>query len=599
MRISHIWSRHARPAGTRLCLLALLSTLIVGLLTAFLPHEVGVPPPGPLDIASSIPWDRDGQLIGLSLLPACHLTLSITAIAMAVSLAAATLVALVTHRHPTSGTLLRCVALAASSLPAVALAPLAQSQLDASVWIGGLVLGLCDLTLAGITAPLSRWWCQEQRQPWVRAMRARGASPAPYTARRLVVFLAESARARLPVLLSGALVVEMVFPFDARGLATLVIEAIERDDPNVLLWITLLCGAMVEAMAWLAASLHRTLTPTADIAAPEASIEAPAPVLQHPPLAPQRPGPALHLRDLPKTPAPGVSRTRTRPRWLPGARTERLALWFLALPLAVLLVTAVSGWRPHDLDALPEPHHFNASPSLEDLSLLGRSSEGEDVLSLILRALALSLGPLITATLIAVVAGTLLGTCWGAWPRSPPGRCCGMLLETLDTVPRLLIILTAAMAFDPSAYLWKLVPVIGLTLCPLVATAVRAAVKDLVARPLPEALRAVGVSRHAIIWRHLLWNNARGAVVIAAAECLSFLVLFDVTLGYLGYGQPDHLSLGGLVARGIADVLAAPDSASVNSLQAWGPLLTATLSIAVTFLAADNLRSRNEEGLAP
>ncbi len=93
--------------------------------------------------------------------------------------------------------------------------------------------------------------------------------------------------------------------------------------------------------------------------------------------------------------------------------------------------------------------------------------------------------------------------------------------------------------------------VAGVTAAPGVAAHVRARVRLLVSRSHVEAARALGLTRRAIVGRHLLWNHCRAVVVIQASLLMGEAILIETALSYLGFGvQEPAASWGNMVAMG-------------------------------------------------
>jgi len=122
------------------------------------------------------------------------------------------------------------------------------------------------------------------------------------------------------------------------------------------------------------------------------------------------------------------------------------------------------------------------------------------------------------------------------------------LIELLQSVPRLLLILSLATFVDPS-----LTVVIGLsafTYWPAIARLVRSEMLKLKELPYLEAARALGFSDKQIILKHAL-PNALTPVIVACAFGISNLMALESTLSFLGIGIPPDVPSWGRVIIGI------------------------------------------------
>ncbi len=251
----------AAPLGRTLAVAAVV-VIACWLLGAALPREAGEEAPGLLDFVAGLGADRNDRPVLPLLAANAPLSLTLVGVALLVTLPLGLLAAAVAAWRPAAGTGLRLVIVLGASLPAVAIAPLAQREASASVWVAGAVLGLTDLGLAALASPLARGYRREMEEPWVLALAARGVWPHRYAWRRLAVAAARGVRTRLPVLLGGTIIVESIFSFDVPGIGALVLEAVqEAPDPNLILWVALGAVLLVQLATGVEELLRRTLTP--------------------------------------------------------------------------------------------------------------------------------------------------------------------------------------------------------------------------------------------------------------------------------------------------------------------------------------------------
>src|SRR5204862_7856944 len=92
-----------------------------------------------------------------------------------------------------------------------------------------------------------------------------------------------------------------------------------------------------------------------------------------------------------------------------------------------------------------------------------------------------------------------------------------------------------------------------------------------------EAARAAGLSRAAIIARHIV-PNLLGPVVVYVTLTIPAVILAESFLSFLGLGvQPPMASLGTLIANGASDMELAPGLLVFPSLATVGTLMACTL----------------------
>ncbi len=212
--------------------------------------------------------------------------------------------------------------------------------------------------------------------------------------------------------------------------------------------------------------------------------------------------------------------------------------------ISLLAVVAIAGpvIRPdashhanaQDLDqALLEP---GSSVALEDGTTmrhwLGTDRYGRDVLSRLMAGSAISLGVGLSAVLISLMIGILLG----AWAGYRGGRIDAFVswwIQVIWTLPTLLMVLAITLAFGKG--LWQVFLAIGLTMWVDVARVVRGQFMSLREMEFIEAAQAIGYSDLRIMFRHML-PNAVGPIIVIAAANFASAILIESGLSFLGYG---------------------------------------------------------------
>ena len=245
---------------------------------------------------------------------------------------------------------------------------------------------------------------------------------------------------------------------------------------------------------------------------------------------------------------------RITPPWartLRRFRAHRLAmvgvviiLVFTALATAAPLVT---WYTPNEIDlqAIRQP------PSREHI--LGTDVVGRDQWSRVVYGGRISLRVGLIATSIYMAIGLLLGAMSGyigGWWDNVIMR----FTEVVMSFPTGILIMIMVSILGPSIN--NVMLVIGLFGWPGIARLARGQILSLRAQDFIIAARAVGVSSHRVILRHLL-PNIVGPMTVAATFGVAGAILAEAGLSFLGFGvRPPTPSWGLMIneARGI-DVL--------------------------------------------
>jgi peptide/nickel transport system permease protein len=180
---------------------------------------------------------------------------------------------------------------------------------------------------------------------------------------------------------------------------------------------------------------------------------------------------------------------------------------------------------------------------------LGTDALGRDVLARLMAGAGASLLPGLLSVAIALALGLPAGLAAGYLAGSWVERGVTFALQLVDAVPRFVLFLVVIAAWKPSIF--AIMAVAGATAAPGVAGHVATRVRLLAAKGHVEAARALGLTRRAILGRHVLWNHCRSIVLIQASLLMGEAVLIETALSYLGFGvQEPAASWGNMVAMG-------------------------------------------------
>jgi ABC-type dipeptide/oligopeptide/nickel transport systems, permease components len=231
--------------------------------------------------------------------------------------------------------------------------------------------------------------------------------------------------------------------------------------------------------------------------------------------------------------------------------------------LAVLLLTAVAllsvlvplSWPPDPLrGVLTATFQPPFSVVGEQVHPLGTDQLGRDLLARLALGTAISLGIVLVAEIISVVLGTTLGMIagyFGGWVDVVIMRAVDVQLA----IPFILLILLIVAVVGPG--IGNLVVVLGVTGWAVFARVARAKTLEIRELEYIDAARAIGMSKFAIIRRHILPNIVGPQTVLLTLD-LPRLIILEASIGFLGLGvQPPTPTLGNLIGEGRAFMLIA------------------------------------------
>jgi len=218
----------------------------------------------------------------------------------------------------------------------------------------------------------------------------------------------------------------------------------------------------------------------------------------------------------------------------------------LVMVAAVVVVAFLAPWlAPYDPYATITGSSADIMASPSRGHLLGQDDSGKDVLSSVIYGSRISLTVGFAASFIVVVLGATVGMLSGY----AGGRVDMVLMRITDAflvVPRLplmLVVITVA-----GRGLANIILVIGLLSWTYMARVVRSQVLTVKERQFILRAKALGVSPARIMTRHILPQVV--PVIFAEATLdVSYAILSEATLSFLGLGDPMLISWGSILNR--------------------------------------------------
>jgi oligopeptide transport system permease protein len=187
--------------------------------------------------------------------------------------------------------------------------------------------------------------------------------------------------------------------------------------------------------------------------------------------------------------------------------------------------------------------------------LLGADSLGRDLLARLLMGLGVSMAIGLVATLVSLVIGVI----WGAVAGYVGGRTDEVMMRIVDTLyslPFIFFVILLMVTFGRNIFL--IFVAIGAVEWLTMSRIVRGQTLSLKQKEFVEAARAAGLSRGAIIGRHIV-PNLLGPVVVYVTLTIPAVIIAESFLSFLGLGvQPPMASLGTLINAGALDMELAP-----------------------------------------
>lgn len=214
--------------------------------------------------------------------------------------------------------------------------------------------------------------------------------------------------------------------------------------------------------------------------------------------------------------------------------------------LIAIIAPAIDRYPPNQIqagarDLRPSAQHW-----------MGTDRNGRDTYSRLVNGARISLSVGFVAVAIIMTIGTTLGAVSGYF-----GHWVDMIImrltDILLSIPQILLLISAAALFH--AGIATTIVVIGVTSWPGCARLVRGQFLALKDQEFVTAARTVGASPWQIIWRHL-FPNSLAVIIVEATLWLSYAIILEASLSYLGLGvQIPTPSWGNMLQDGQHELL--------------------------------------------
>lgn len=189
------------------------------------------------------------------------------------------------------------------------------------------------------------------------------------------------------------------------------------------------------------------------------------------------------------------------------------------------------------------------------------------------------------AVLLGVTSGLIAGY-FGGWFDTVSSWFAGILMA----MPGIIVLLAARAAFGPS--MWLSMGVFGVLISPAFFRLVYAAVTAVRNELYVDAARVAGLSDTRIIVRHIL-TVVRAPVIIQGSMVLGIAIAIQAGLEFLGLGNADPPTWGGLLNTGYLEINTTP------TLVLWPSLVIGLTCVALTVVGNAMRDELEQSGPAP
>ncbi|MCS3430125.1 ABC transporter permease [Klebsiella sp. BIGb0407] len=231
-------------------------------------------------------------------------------------------------------------------------------------------------------------------------------------------------------------------------------------------------------------------------------------------------------------------KTIRRLRWRPATLCGVVIL--LTLILAALSAGFI--WPEGPWIQVAEPL---IAPFTQSGVVLGTDALGRDILAMLAYGARVSVMIGLASTTAAVLLGVLIGAVAG-YTRGWFDDALMRFTEIFQTIPSFMFVIVLMVILTPTIYTITLA--IAIVSWPPVARLVRGEFMTLSTREFVLSCRLIGMRPSRIIFTEIL-PNCLSSVVVISSVMVASAVLIEAGLSFLGLGDPNIVSWGGMVAQ--------------------------------------------------
>ncbi|WP_295807481.1 ABC transporter permease [uncultured Nitratireductor sp.] len=226
--------------------------------------------------------------------------------------------------------------------------------------------------------------------------------------------------------------------------------------------------------------------------------------------------------------------------WRAGAGPIIAAIVLVVIVLLAALAPLIVPHDPMAIDALQRLK----GPS--ETYPLGTDAYGRDVLSRVVTGGRVSLFIGVSAAIVSVLIGLLIGLVSGFFRMAD--AIIMRIMDSLMAIPSILLAIALVALNGPS--IWSVMGAITIPEIPRVVRLVRSVVLSAREEPYVEAAIALGSSMPKILWQHLMPNTLAPLIVQGTYICAS-AILTEAILSFLGAGVSTEIpTWGNIMAEG-------------------------------------------------
>jgi peptide/nickel transport system permease protein len=222
-----------------------------------------------------------------------------------------------------------------------------------------------------------------------------------------------------------------------------------------------------------------------------------------------------------------------------------MGVFGLTLILLILLL-AIIGPNATDYDITSLTGEDRLEPPSRD-HWLGTTIFGQDVFTILLASLRISLAVGIIAGSLTVIIGTTIGVMSayiGGWFDVIIMRLTDVIL-VLPALPLMLVFASLPMLWDQTH--WSIMPIIYvLVFWPVSAKLIRSQALSLKQRTFVTSAKAAGANNFYIVFKHIL-PNVFPLMITMIITSMRQAILYESFLAYLGLGDPTAFTLGNML----------------------------------------------------